>query len=165
MKINVKMKAEFIYDLLLFHTYSKFSGFVINVLGFAVMVTGGLMLGTDKIGVSQALMYMAAGVLFLSYTQFTLKSRAKKLVKEQRYQSEIEYGFDEDGISEGMMGKENHYTWSQVEKAISTPKNIAFYVGNEEALIIPKESFGEHFMSVMKLIIDNVTIDKIYIRR
>lgn len=165
MKINVKMKAEYIYDLLLFHTYSKLSGFLVNVMGFAVIVTGGLMLGTDKIGVSQALMYVAAGIVFLSYTPFTLKSRAKKLVKAPQYQSEIEYGFDDAGISEGILGKEKCYDWSQVEKAISTPKNIAFYVGKEEALIIPKESFGEHFMSVMKLIVENVTVDKIYIRR
>lgn len=165
MKIIVKMKAEFIYDLLLFHTYSKLSGFLVNVLGFAVIVMGGLMVGTDKIGVGQGLMYAVAGILFLSYTPFTLKNRAKKLVKAPQYRSEIAYDFDGTGINEEIMGNENHFEWSQVEKAISTPKNIAFYVGREEAIIIPKESFGEHFMSVMKLIVENVTIDKIYIRR
>lgn len=164
MTVDVKMKAEYIYDLLLFHTYSKLSGFLINVLGLAVIITGGLMLGIDKIQLTQALLYVAAGILFLSYTPFTLKRRAKQLVKAPQYQSKIAYGFDETGIKEEVSDKVNHYTWSQVEKAISTPKDIAFYVGKEEALILPKESFGENFFPVMKLIADNITRDKIYIR-
>ncbi len=40
MKIEVTMRAEHIYDLLLFHTYSRLSGFLVNVLGLAVIVAG-----------------------------------------------------------------------------------------------------------------------------
>lgn len=164
MKIIVKMKNEFIYDLLLFHTYSKLSGFLINVLGLAVIITGGLLLGINEIKLSQAILYILAGFLFLSYTPFTLKMKAKQMMEEDRYQSEIAYAFNEEGINEELLGKTNSYAWSQVEKAISTPKDIAFYVGKEEALIVPKESFGDNFMPVMKLIAENVTRDKIYIR-
>lgn len=164
MKINVRMKSEFLYDLLLFHTYSKFSGFLINVLGLSVMITGGILLGMDKIEVPRAVMYVAAGMLFLSYTPFTLKMRARKMMMAPCYQQEIYYIFHEHGISERILERENSYSWSQVEKAISTPKDIAFYVGKEEALILPKESFGEFFIPVMKLIAENVTRDKIYIR-
>jgi len=154
MKIIVKMKKEFIYDLLLFHTYSKFSGFLVNVLGLAVIITGGILLGLDKIRLIQAIMYVFAGVIFLSYTPFTLKNRAKQMMKAPYYQSEIAYEFDEEGIHEEISGQVNDYAWSQVEKAISTPKDIAFYVGKEEALILPKESFGDNFLPVMKLISD-----------
>ncbi|MDF2820944.1 MAG: hypothetical protein K0R15_1385 [Clostridiales bacterium] len=164
MKIIVKMRTQFIYDLLLFHTYSKFSGFMINVSGLGIIITGGLMLGMDKIQLIQALLYVAIGILFLSYTPFTLKRKAMKMIKAPQYQSEIAYGFNEEGIEEEMLGQVNHYSWSQVEKAISTPKDIAFYVGKEEALILPKESFGENFLPTMKLIAENVTRDRIYIR-
>lgn len=162
--VTVKMKSEFIYDLLLFHTYSKFSGFLINVLGLAVIITGGLMLGLDKIDLKQSLLYVAAGAMFLSYTPLLLKRRAKKLVKAPQYKNEIVYDFDENGIKEEISDTTNCYAWSQVEKAISTPKNIAFYVGKEEALILPKENFGANFLPVMKLIAENLTRDKIYIR-
>lgn len=37
--VKVRMKAEFIYDLLLFHTYSELSGFLVNLLGLAVIIT------------------------------------------------------------------------------------------------------------------------------
>ena len=39
--VEVKMKAEYIYDLLLFHTYSKLSGFMINLMGLTVIIIGG----------------------------------------------------------------------------------------------------------------------------
>jgi len=164
MKIQVKMKKEFLYDLLLFHTYSQFSGFLINVLGLAVIIAGGILLGMDKISLTKGILYVAAGVIFLSYTPFTLKLKAKNMMKAPRYQKDIFYEFDEEGILETIMENKNRYAWNQVEKAISTPKDIAFYVGDEEALILPKESFGEHFMPVMKLIAEHVTRDKIYIR-
>lgn len=77
MKIKVKMKKEFLYDLLLFHTYSQFSGFLINVLGLAVIIAGGILLGMDKISLNKGIMYVVAGALFLSYTPFTLKSKPK----------------------------------------------------------------------------------------
>jgi hypothetical protein len=137
---------------------------MINVSGLGIIITGGLMLGMDKIQLIQALLYVAIGILFLSYTPFTLKRKAMKMIKAPQYQSEIAYGFNEEGIEEEMLGQVNHYSWSQVEKAISTPKDIAFYVGKEEALILPKESFGENFLPTMKLIAENVTRDRIYIR-
>ena len=47
--VKVRMKAEFIYDLLLFHTYSRLSGFLVNLLGLAVIITGGFLLRNQTI--------------------------------------------------------------------------------------------------------------------
>lgn len=35
-KMMVNMTKEALYDFLLFHAYSKFSGFLVNILGLAV---------------------------------------------------------------------------------------------------------------------------------
>ena len=35
-KITVHMTKEALFDFLLFHAYSKFSGFLVNILGLAV---------------------------------------------------------------------------------------------------------------------------------
>ena len=162
--IEVKMKAGYIYDLLLFHTYSKFSGFIVNVLGLAVIVTGGLNYGSGKISLLQCLIYIVVGIAFLAFTPLSLWRRSRQMIKNPKYQDSIYYKFDEHGFDERIKDHLNHYNWQQVQKAIATPKNIAFYVGAETAVIVPKESFGGHFMPVMKLIADNVTRDKIYIR-
>lgn len=163
-KIDVKMKAEYIYDLLLFHTYSKFSGFMVNVLGLAVLIIGGLSLGMGKMNMFQSVICIMAGVGVILYTPLNLKIKAKQLMKLGRYRNDISYEFSKNGIAENVSGNIINYEWSQVEKAIATPKDIAFYVGNDEALILPKEDFKENFMPVMKMVVQNVTRDKIYIR-
>lgn len=163
-KIDVKMKAEYIYDLLLFHTYSKFSGFMVNVLGLAIIIIGGLSLGMGKMNMFQSVICIMAGIGFIAYTPLNLKLKAKQLMKLDRYSNDISYEFSENGIAENTSGNIINYEWSRVEKAIATPKDIAFYVGNDEALILPKEDFKENFMPVMKMIVQNVTRDKIYIR-
>ncbi len=162
--INVNMKAEYIYDLLLFNTYSKFSGFLVNVLGLSVIIVGGLLLGTNKIDVPHSLLYVFAGIAFLSYTPIQLKKRAKKLMEQEKYQNSMTYQFSDDGVQEIINDNTNTYSWDQFEKAISTPKDIAFYLNESEALVIPKESFGDNFMAVMQLIAKNMPIQKIAIR-
>lgn len=83
---------------------------------------------------------------------------------QEKYQDAIQYAFDEADIEERICGRNSHYSWKQVKKAIATPKDIAFYIGDQEALVLPRESFGENFMPVMKLIAQNVARDRIYIR-
>ena len=39
-KITVQMTKETLYDFLLYHAYSKFSGFMANILGFAIIFLG-----------------------------------------------------------------------------------------------------------------------------
>ena len=164
MKIEVTMRAEHIYDLLLFHTYSRLSGFLVNVLGLAVIVAGGILLSTDRIGVENALLYVVAGFLFLSCTPLSLYLKSRKMIAAPCYKERTMYTFFDQGFSTQNVGVENSYSWSQVEKAVSTPKDIVFYVNEGEALILPKESFHDYFMPVMKLIAENLTRDKIYIR-
>lgn len=76
------------------------------------------------------------------------------------------YSFSGEGIVEHLGDKAVKHGWGEVRKAIATPKDIAFYIGEEEsmALIVPKECFGENFMPVMKLIAENIKRDRIYIR-
>lgn len=164
MKIEVTMRAEHIYDLLLFHTYSRLSGFLVNVLGLAVIVAGGILLSTDRIGVVNALLYVGAGFLFLSCTPLSLYFKSRKMIAAPCYKERTVYTFFDQGFSTKNVGAENSYSWSQVEKAVSTPKDIVFYVNQGEALILPKESFHDYFMPVMKLIAENLTRDKIYFR-
>ncbi len=148
---------------MLYHTYSKFSGFLVNVLGLAVIVAGGFLLGADKIQVYQALLYVFAGIGFIGYTHLQLKLRASKLMKQDKYQQLINYEFDDNGIVEHMSDRKNEYKWGDIIKAVATPKDIAFYIDEGEALVVPKESFGENFMPVMKLIAQNMNRSQIYI--
>lgn len=162
--ICVKMKSEYIYDMLLFHMYSRLSGFLINMTGLAIIIIGGLWLRSGKLSLPEALGYVMCGIVVLIFTPLSLKIRANKIMKHPKYQSEIEYQFDNEGVMECLSGQSNLYKWSQIERAVATPKDIVFYTQDAKALVFPKVSLQEDFMKLMKLIVCNMTSEQVHIR-
>lgn len=48
-RMTVNMTKEALYDFLLFHAYSKFSGFLVNILGLAIIFLGIFSYTTGKV--------------------------------------------------------------------------------------------------------------------
>ena len=79
-KMTVNMTKEALYDFLLFHAYSKFSGFLVNILGLAVAFIVIFSYTTGRVSGIVAALYLVAAVIFLGGIPFQLKIRAKKTV-------------------------------------------------------------------------------------
>lgn len=165
-ELNVKMKAEYIYDMLLYHMYSTFGGFMLNVAGLAVIITGGMRYSFHKSSLAGAIGLILFGVILLAVTPLNLKLRAKNTTKLPKYQHIIHYGIDNDGIDESINGHSNHYDWNQILKAVSTPKTITFYLSDGgSVLVFPKEAFDpKTFQSAMWHLSHNVVMGRIFIR-
>ena len=111
-RMTVNMTKEALYDFLLFHAYSKFSGFLVNVLGLAIVFMGIFSYTTGRVNGVGAALYLAAAALFLGGTPIQLKMRAKKqVVINKEYNSPAEYTFSEAGI----MIKQNGESSSDTE--------------------------------------------------
>lgn len=164
-ELDVRMNAKYIYDMLLYHMYSTLGGFLINMVGLTIIIMGGMRLYFGQATLLSAAAYCAFGVLLLAATPASLKMRANNTMKLNKYQDTLHYGFDNSGIDETIEGGTNHYGWNQVEKAVSTPKTISFYMeGNDSVLVFPKECFdNETFQSAMWYLSHNVVMGKIYI--
>lgn len=162
--IRVKMKSDYIFDMLLYHMYSRFSGFLINLAGLMIIMMAGLWLRFGKFTLMQAAGYLLVGVLVLIYTPLSLKLRAEKIMKQAKYQQEIRYQFDDQGVLEQLDGNSVRYGWSQVQRAVATPKDIVFYMEDDKALVFPKVSLQDDFMRLMKLIVSNMEREQVYIR-
>ncbi|MCD8018594.1 MAG: YcxB family protein [Clostridiales bacterium] len=162
---GVTMDTSHIFDMLLYHMYSTFGGFLINVVGLTIIMIGGLRYFFHKMTLSMAIIYVVFGVLVLVSTPLSLWMRARNTMKLAKYQQPIHYSFDNDGIHETVQDGVNHYSWSQVEKAVNTPKTISFYMeGNGSVLVFPKRDFDTTtFQSAMWYLSRNVVMGKIYI--
>ena len=77
-KIFVQMTEKALFDFMLFHTYSKFAGFLSNVLGMAVAFIGIILTIMNKATIGQLVLYLVAAAIFVSFTPIQLKMRAKK---------------------------------------------------------------------------------------
>jgi len=160
----VQMTEDALYDFMLYHTYSKLAGFLVNVLGVTVGLVGIFMRFTGKITLVQLLFYLIAAIIFLAYTPLQIRFRARKLIKTSReYQEPKIYNFSEEGILV-TQDQEQKYGWEQVQRVVAAPKTFGFYYGENDALIIPKESFGEQYMPIMKIVTAHVSPDRIRLR-
>lgn len=164
-KITVNMSEEYLFDFLLFHAYSKFSGFLINILGLAVAFMGIIMYVTDKTGVMGIVFYLAAAFLFLASNPLQLKFRAKKQMEiNEEYNKPVEYVFSEEGIVREVGDREDTFTWEQIDRAVVTPKTIGIYYGKDHAMILPKQDFGDQFVPIFTIIATRLGQTKVRMR-
>ena len=164
-KMTVNMTKEALYDFLLFHAYSKFTGFLINILGLAVAFMGFFSYATGRTGAVGMVLYLAAAALFLGSTPLQLKMRAKKqVVVNREYNVPAEYTFSEEGISIEQNGEVKTYAWDQIERAVVTPKTIGIYYAPESAMILPKEDFGDQFVPIFTTIATQLGQSKVRMR-
>ena len=164
-KITVHMTKEALFDFLLFHAYSKFTGFLVNILGLAVAFMGIILYVTDRTGTANLVFYLAAAFLFLSYTPIQLKRRAAKQIKiNPEYAKPVDYEFSEDGIKVVQEERSVSHSWEEIKKAVVTPKTIGVYYEDEKAMIIPKEDFGEEFVSIFQMIAMHLGTSRIRMR-
>ncbi len=148
-KITVNMTKETLYDFLLYHAYSKFSGFLINILGFAIIIMGLILYLGGNAELKNFIFFCVAGVVFLAATPLQLKMRAKKqVVVNREYNCPADYTFSEDGIVIEQNGEVREFLWEQIERAVVTPKTIGIYYGKDLAMIIPKSDFGDQFVPI-----------------
>lgn len=160
--IKVQMTKELLFDFLLYHTYSKASGFLVNMLGLGVAVAGAVMQAMGKIGTDKLALYLLAAAVFLLYTPLLLRRRAKtEMQTNPQYRDEREYIFSDKGISVRHNGKETEYEWSRIQRTVTTPKTIGIYYGSDEAFIIPKEAFGDRFVPVMQMVVGHIGLNKV----
>ncbi len=165
-ELDVRMEAKYIYDMLLFHMYSTFGGFCLNVAGLTAIALGGIRYYQGKHSLGAAFAFMLLGIIIIAATPASLWARARATMKQERYQGVIHYTFHDGGIEETMAsGAAHHYDWSQVAKAVNTPKTIAYYMeGAGSVLVFPKAAFTEEtFRGAMWHLSHNVVMGKIYI--
>lgn len=164
-KITVRMTKEYLYDFLLFHAYSKFSGFLINILGLAVAFMGIIMYTTNRTGVTGLAFYLIAAVIFLGSTPLQLKMRAAKQVEvNPEYCNPVDYTFSEEGIIVENDGNTKNYKWDEIERAVVTPKTIGIYYGKDDAMILPKPDFGDQFVPIFTIIATQLGQSKVRMR-
>lgn len=156
-KITVHMTEEFLFDFFLYHTYSKLSGFLVNVLGVAIFFLGVYSYVGGRTSVLGCFLYLAVSAVTLLSIPVQLRLKAKKAMKKDWFKKPLQLTFtDKKGITAVQDASTRSYTWEQILRAVVTPKTISLYVSAEEAIVIPKRDFGTKFASIYQMIAVNL---------
>lgn len=160
---DVDMTDEAMTSFMYYHTYSHFSGILGIVLGIA---SWGLAIWTfGRVVPVFTAMYALFGFLFLFWTPFTLKSKAKMQRKNTpMFQKTISYTLDEEGITTTQDDQRAELKWEELLKVVSTKKIVIFYVTRVRAFIAPRESIGDQYEAMMQLIKEHLNAKQIKVR-
>lgn len=160
--IKVQLTEDTLYDFILFHTYSRFSGFITNILGLAVAFMGIILYVTKNADFSEVSFYIVAAAAFLCFTPLRIKCNARRLMKrDSTFCKASDYCFCQEGIWKEQGGKRMLYEWDGIQKIVATPKTIGIYCTTDDALIVPKAAFGDRFMTVMQIVALHVKREKV----
>ncbi len=123
-KMTVNMTKEALYDFLLFHAYSKFSGFLVNILGLAIVFMGNLLVYNRKSKWHRGSTLSCCGSTVPRRYAIQLKMRAKKqVVINREYNAPVEYTFSEKAITIEQNGESKTYAVGSYRKCGSYTKD------------------------------------------
>lgn len=156
LELTTKIRKDELYDFTIYSLYSKVNGFLMIVLGMAVIFIGLF----NKFYLNSPnwkfMSFIILGLLVIAYTPILTKFRISRMPDNAEIFSTNNYVFSDVGI------KINDRTinWEDVSRYVSTPKNIGLYF-SDGVIIMPKRYLLNEFDKFNRIIISNINIDNV----
>ncbi len=156
LEIDVKVTSSDLYDYLLYHTYTGFSGMLGTLVGVFLIMA---FLATKYI------IYLIAGIVLIAYMPCSLFLKAKQqVINNPVFKESLHYKMTEDGISVSQGENEETQSWESCVKAVSTGRSIILYTSRTTASIFPKRDLGEKKEALIQAISTHMPPQKVKIR-
>lgn len=156
MEFDVKVTTAVLYDYLLFHTYTSFSGMLGTLVGVFLLMA---FVSTRYV------IYLIAGVVLIAYLPGALFLRAMQQAQNTpAFKQPLHYKMTDEGVSVSQGENEEQQSWDSCVKAVSTAKSIILYTTRTTASIFPKKDLGDKKEALIQMISTHMPPKKVRIR-
>lgn len=156
LEFDVKVTSGALYDYLLYHTYTSFSGMLGTLVGVFLLMA---FVSTRYV------IYLIAGVVLIAYLPCSLFLKAKQqAVNNAAFKKPLHYKLTDEGISVSQGESEEKQSWDSCVKAVSTGKSIILYTSRATASIFPKKDLGDKKEALIQMISTHMPPKKVKIR-
>lgn len=156
MEFDVRVTAGVLYDYLLFHTYTSFSGMLGTLVGVLLIMA---------FVSTRYFIYLIAGVVLIAYLPGALFLRAMQQVQNTpAFRQPLHYRMTDEGVSVSQGEKEEKQSWDSCVKAVSTGRSIILYTSRTAASIFPKKDLGDKKETLIQMISTHMPPKKVKIR-
>ena len=156
LEFDVKVTAGALYDYLLYHTYTSFSGMLGTIAGVLILIV----FASTKYPI-----YLIAGTVLIAYLPCTLFVRAnKQIVNTPAFKKPLHYQMTDEGICVSQGETKENQSWGDCVKAVSTGKSIILYTSRTTDSIFPKKDLGEKKDPLIQMISTHMPPKKVKIR-
>lgn len=150
-KVSVKITAKDMFDFMIKHTYSTFSGYVGVIISICAFLGFVALVDNEAVSLSYKLVLLATSLMFTVIQPLMLYSKSKKQVeKNENINKPLEYTIDSSRIHITQGEDSAEYTWDQVLKITSTKNCIFLYVSKYRSFILPKRLFEENGLETLR---------------
>ncbi len=140
---DVKMKTMDMYKFLIYHTYSRFSGWFGILLSIGAIIM--LVTEYDTLDDGGRLILIIIGLLFTIVNPIMLLSRAQQQIAGNAvYRNLLHYTLSEEGITVSQEEQSETMPWEQVCKVRQFRGEMIVYTSRIHAFIFPVEQMGEN---------------------
>jgi len=156
LELDVKITSSDLYDYLLYHTYTGFSGMLGTLVGVFLIMA---FISTRYV------IYLIAGVVLIAYMPCSLFLKAKQqALNNSAFKEPLHYKMTEEGISVSQGENEETQSWESCVKAVSTGRSIILYTSRKTASIFPKRDLGGKKELLIQMISTHMPPKKVKIR-
>ncbi len=156
LEFDVKMEAKILYDYMLHHTYSGFSGMLGTVVGALILVL---------FAVTGYVVYLIAGVVMLAYLPWSLFLRSRQqMLSTPAFKEPLHYKLTQEGVEISQKEAKEFQKWEDMYKAVSTGKSIILYTSRVNASIFPRADLQDKQGAVIEMISTHMPPGKVKIK-
>ena len=164
-KLKIQLTVKELFNFLVAHTYSSFSGYVGVVLSICALIGFGYSVDNPNMDIAYKFVLLLTGLMFTVIQPAMLYSKAKKQVKQnESINKPLEYTISHSGIRVACDGEYADYKWEQVMKINSTKVNVLIYVNRIRAFVLPKRELGPYMEDFKKLVGEKCTASYIKLK-
>lgn len=139
-EIKTKITKRELYEFIMNNNYASVRG-VVSVL-FSIVSAVGTVIYWSEFSNLQKVLMLFMSLMFTVITPLEYYIRAGRQVKKN-FKDEMEYLFDEAGITIKIRDESSSLPWNEVMKVISTKNLVVVYFTPIRAFIIPKKDITE----------------------
>ncbi|MDE6915920.1 MAG: YcxB family protein [Lachnospiraceae bacterium] len=156
LEFDVKVTAGALYDYLLLHTYTSFSGMLGTLVGvFLIMAFVS----------TRYIIYLIAGIAIIAYLPGALFLRAMQQAQNTpAFRRPLHYRMTDEGIFVSQGDSKEQQSWDSCVKAVSTARSIILYTSRTTASIFPKRDLGDKKEALIQMISTHMPPKKVRIR-
>lgn len=155
-EFDVKISAGTLYDYMLHHAYTSFTGLFGTIIGVFCLF------GFFR---NHHALLLIAGIVIILYLPCSMFLRAQQQARlTPAFQKPLHYKMTDEGVEVSQDGVTQFQEWDKMVKAISTGQSIILYTAKNNASIFPRKELDQDVTKVIEVISTHMPPSKVKIR-
>ena len=164
-KLKIELTVKELFDFLISHTYSSFSGYVGVILSICALIGFGYSWDNEAMNPAYKFVLLLTGLLFTVIQPVMLYNKAKAQVKQnEAINKPLEYTITEAGLNVACGEDSVDYDWNQIMKISSTKTSVLIYTSRIRAFVLPKRELAPYMEDFKKIVREKCTATSIKVR-